>query len=99
MALRLPLKRLLADLRLEPFLGVHLLEASVLGLQLLQALHHRSIHAAVFTVLLIKQAAAHAVFPAKISNRYAGLCLLQNRHDLAVAESRLSHFSLLLRAS
>ena len=45
MALPLSLESLLTYLRIQAFLGAHLLEARVLFFQLLQARHHRRVHA------------------------------------------------------
>ena len=47
MAIPLSLKSFLADLRLDPFLGLHLLQARVLFFKLFKSIHHGRIHATV----------------------------------------------------
>src|SRR3546814_20328448 len=51
----------------------------------------RRIHAAELAVLLVERSRADAMFAAQLRDRRAGFCLLQDRNDLAVGESRLLH--------
>ena len=99
MALQLSLECLLTQLDFDLLLGIHFLEAGVLRFQLLQTFHHGGIHTGIVATSIVEQTATHAMFAAQVGDRNPGLRLLQNRHDLAVAESRLSHCALLLRAS
>ena len=64
MALPLSLNDLLADFGDQSLLGVHLLEAAVLVLELLHTLHQRRNHTAKFGSPLVKRCAAHAMFSA-----------------------------------
>src|SRR5690606_12767679 len=82
---------LLEDIGLEALLGVHLLQTPVFVLQLLQARHHRCIHAAVLGPPLIERGAAHAVLAAQLRHGRASLGLLEDRQDLAVAVTGLFH--------
>ena len=77
----------LEDVRLEPLLGVHLLESAVLVRQLLQAGHHGRIHAAELGTSLVKGRSAHAVFTTQLWDRYTVLGLFQNRQDLIVGKT------------
>jgi len=87
MALELSLKGFLADLGLDAFLGVHLLQPGILSLELLHALHEGGIHAAELASPLVDHGRAAAMLPSQVRDRHAGLVLLQDGHDLAVGES------------
>src|SRR5699024_2808256 len=87
MALELSLDDLLANLGLDPLLGVHLLQPAVLGLELLEAGHQRGIHAAELGSPLVERRTAHAVLAAQVGNRGAGLGLLEYGEDLVVAKA------------
>lgn len=60
------LQRLLDDLGLEPFLGVHLLQAAVLLLQLLEPGHQRGVHPTVLRPPLVEGGPAHPMLPAQL---------------------------------
>ena len=87
MALPLSLKGLLTQIRLKPLLGIHLLQAPVLVLELLEPLHHRGVHAAKPRAPLIERRTADAVLAAEVRDLDPGFSLLEHRHDLAVGES------------
>lgn len=87
MALQLSLEGFLADLRLDALFGIHFLEPSVLGLELLEALDHGCVHASEFSSPLIDRGRAHVVFAGEIGNGHPGFVLFQDRHDLAVGKS------------
>src|SRR5512138_2052898 len=72
-------------------LGVHALEAAVLGLQLLDPLQVRGVHAAVFRLPLVVRRRANAGLPAQVLDRHPGITLLEDRDDLGLAELRLLH--------
>src|SRR5690554_539146 len=91
MALPLFCHCLLENIGLEPLLGVHLLQAPVLLLQLFEARHHRGVHAAGLGTPLVERGTAHAVLAAELRHRRAALGLLHNRQDLAVAVAGLLH--------
>ena len=55
MALPLFCERLLDDLGLETFFGVHLLEAPVFVLELFHTSHERGVHAAVLAAPLVER--------------------------------------------
>ena len=75
---------LLDDLRLQFGLGVHLLEAAILFLKLLHALHERGVHAAELGTSFVERGVAHAMLPAKLRNGRTCLGLLEDGDDLAV---------------
>ncbi len=66
------------DLRLQPLLGIHLLEPGVLDPQLLEPGYHGRIHTAVLGPLLIKRHRADPKPPIDLGNRHAGLNSLQS---------------------
>ena len=76
----------LDDLGLHALFGVHLLQAPVLVLQLLQAGHQRSIHAAVLGAPLVERGTADAMLAAQIGRWSAHLRLLENGDDLTVGK-------------
>ena len=55
MALELSLDDFLAQLRLDPLLGIDFIEPSVLSLKLLQTLHHLGVHPTKLGTPLIKR--------------------------------------------
>src|SRR5690606_6482755 len=71
--------------------GVHLLQAPVLVLQLLELGHHRRIHATELAAPLVERRRADAVLPAQLRDRCAGLRLLEHGDDPAVCETGLLH--------
>ena len=68
MALKLSLKGILADLSLDPLLGIHLLQTRVLSLKLFEPLNHRGVHAAVLGTPLIQRRGADIVLPRQLRN-------------------------------
>ena len=91
MALTLFFERLLPDLGFELLFGIHLLEAPILVLQLLHALHHRGVHPAELRSPLVEHGAAHTVLAAQVRHLRACFVLLQDRQNLAVGVSTLAH--------
>ena len=75
------------DLGFEALLGVHLLEAAVLVLQLFEASHEGGIHSAVFRAPLVEGGGADAMFAAELRNGGASLGLVKNGDDLGIAEA------------
>src|SRR5690606_29325427 len=78
-------------------LGVHALEAAVLGLQLLDPLQVRGVHAAVLRLPLVVRRRADPGLPAQVLDRNPGITLLEDRDDLGLAELRLLHGTSWLR--
>jgi hypothetical protein len=81
--------------RAELRVGVHLLQAPILILQLLELGHHRGIHAAELAAPLVERCRADAVLPAEVRNGGAGLGLLEYGDDLAIGDSVTSSWDLL----
>ena len=77
MALPLSLKGFLTQIRLNPLFGIHLLQAPVLVLKLLEPLHHRGVHAAKPRAPLIERRTADAVLSRQRSGTFtpASACL------------------------
>lgn len=85
-------QRLLHNLGLQLFFRVHLLQATVLVLQLFQASHQRGIHPTERGgIATCRRSHADVVLPAQGWSRGATLCLLQDRHDLAVSKLGFAH--------
>src|SRR5690606_34844083 len=78
-------------------LGVHALEAAVLGLQFLDPLQVRGVHAAVLRLPLVVRRRADPGLPAQVLDRNPGITLLEDRDDLGLAELRLLHGTSWLR--
>lgn len=91
MALPLFSQRFLHHFGLQALFGVHLLKLPVFSLKLLQACHHRSVHATILGAPFVKGGAAHTVFTTQLRHRRAGFGLFEDRHDLAIGESGLLH--------
>ena len=91
MASPLFFKRLRHNLGLELLLKIHLLQASVFFLELLEPGHHGNIHPAVFGSPLVKRGRADPQFTAHIWHPKAGIDPFQRLHDLAIAVSGLLH--------
>ena len=89
MALQPP-ECLLTQLGFDPLLGIHFLEVGVLRFELLQTFHHGGIHTRRICYAIGRTNRYSCHVAAQVGDRNPGLRLLQNRHDLAVAESRLS---------
>ena len=68
-------------------IGIHLLQAPVLILELLEPGHQRGSHSAELRASLVERRAADAVLPAQLMDRDARLGLLEDRQDLAVRKS------------
>jgi hypothetical protein len=94
MALPLLCECLRDDLGFEALLGIHLLEAPVLILQLLHASHQGRVHAAVFGTPLVESGVADSVLPAQLGNGAAGFGLLEDGDDLAVGKAGRLHVAL-----
>src|SRR5690606_793483 len=75
----------------ERHLRVHALESGVLGLQLLDPLQVRCLHAAVLGLPLVVRGRTDAGLPADVLDRDAGVGLLEDRDDLGLGESGLLH--------
>lgn len=88
-------QRLLQQIRAELRLDVELLKAAALVFELLHPHHQRRIHTAELAAPLVERRRADAVLTAQLGDRAAGLSLLENRQDLAVAESGRLHGILL----
>src|SRR6218665_1344334 len=91
MALPFFCQGLLEQFRAQLGIRIHLLEATVLLFELLDAREHRGIHAAEFASPLIKGSRANGVLTAQSGHRRAALGLLEHRDNLAVGESRFFH--------
>ena len=69
---------LVENLRLQSFLGIHLLKPGVLDLQLLEPGHHRRVHPAVLGSPLVKGRRTHPKLPADLWHRQSRLNPLQS---------------------
>lgn len=94
MALPLFCECLRNDLGLEALLGIHLLEAPVLVLELLHARHERRVHAAELGPPLVERGVADAVLAAQLRDRAAAFGLLEDGDDLAVGKTGRLHLEL-----
>ena len=83
MALVLSLQCFLANLRYQSLFGVHLLEATILLLELLHPFHERGIHAAKFRAPFVKRRLTHTVLAAQIGNFGTAFILFEDRQGLA----------------
>src|SRR3546814_5962576 len=73
--------------------GVHLLQPTVLLLELLHPADHGHIHAAELAAPLVERRRADAVLAAQLRHGRTGLGLLEHGDDLAVGEAGLLHRS------
>lgn len=87
MALPLFCHGFLDDLGLEPFLGIHFLQAPVLFLKFLHAGHQGRVHAPKLGPPLVERGIADGVLPAQIRDWRPGFGLIQDADDLAIGKS------------
>lgn len=81
---------------LETQVRVHLLEARVLVLQLLQTCHVGGLHATVLRFPVVVSRLGNAVFSARVLDLSTALDLLQDSDDLALSETGFAHRILLI---
>lgn len=75
------------DLCLEALLGVHLLEAAVFVLQLLESSHEGGIHPPEFGTPLVEGGRADAMLAAELRDGSSSLSLFEDGDDLGIAKA------------
>ena len=88
-------ERLAEQVGAELRLSVHLREASVFVLQLLQPTHQRHVHATELRAPLIKGRGADAMRAAQVGDFHPCLGVLRDRHNLAIGKPGCLHGNLL----
>jgi len=90
---------ILQDPVIQRQVGIHLLEAAILCLQLLEPAQIRSLQAAVLRPLLVERGVADAQLAVNVLHRHTLLGPLQGTDDLLFAVLALAHDDLLVRTA